>query len=525
MKLFLSTLFIFLFFVGLTAQTIIQIPPGIQDLLCINFHNQYGVSGGYHINFNDTTLPPPPPTEGKIIHTSNGFNWELSSIPANITSIGNIQLTDDQLGYASGSRHDTSVFLKTTDGGASWNNYGDLNYFKSITSQCFIDNYVGFLAVDNKGYAEILKTTKGGASWVIVLSLHDSSKINKIVFGNSSIGFALGTIRDTCILLKTTDGGISWFRNITSATQKIQDITFSDSLTYYFVSQDTFSRAYKTTDAGTTWIRMILNESSFLFRKIDFLPGGNIGFIFWDNLIVGYYKTTDNGNSWTDPYGFDIDYSILATCMAPGNKYYLTIAGIFGGAILLVDGNTPVELGSFESKLFLNSVLLKWTTATEKNNKGFIVQRKFNKGNWQELGFITGNGTSTDIHSYNFSDKLSESGNYLYRLKQIDFDGRVEYSKEVEVSFNSPEKYSLEQNYPNPFNPSTTISYSISLSSKVKIIVYNTLGQSIKVLENGFKNAGNYSANFNAADLPSGIYFYRFEAGKFSQVKKMILIK
>jgi hypothetical protein len=117
------------------------------------------------------------------------------------------------------------------------------------------------------------------------------------------------------------------------------------------------------------------------------------------------------------------------------------------------------------------------------------------------------------------------SGEYSYRLKQIDFDGKIEISKELEVNFNSPQKYSLAQNYPNPFNPSTVISYSLPSSTNVKLIVYNTLGQNVRILENGFKNAGKYSINFDASHLPSGIYFYKLEAGGFSQINKMILLK
>jgi hypothetical protein len=86
-------------------------------------------------------------------------------------------------------------------------------------------------------------------------------------------------------------------------------------------------------------------------------------------------------------------------------------------------------------------------------------------------------------------------------------------------------EFKLNQNYPNPFNPATTISYSLPSASNVKIVIYNTLGQSIKVLENGYRSAGNYSVNFNASDLPSGIYFYRLEAGLFSHVMKMMLLK
>jgi hypothetical protein len=85
--------------------------------------------------------------------------------------------------------------------------------------------------------------------------------------------------------------------------------------------------------------------------------------------------------------------------------------------------------------------------------------------------------------------------------------------------------FNLNQNYPNPFNPNTVISYSLPSSSNVKLIVYNTLGQSIKTLDSGYKQAGNYSINFNASDLSSGIYFYKLEAGQFSQIKKMMLVK
>ena len=72
---------------------------------------------------------------------------------------------------------------------------------------------------------------------------------------------------------------------------------------------------------------------------------------------------------------------------------------------------------------------------------------------------------------------------------------------------------------------STIISYSIPIATNVKLIIYNMLGQVVEVIENGYKNAGNYSVTFSADELPSGIYFYKIEAGQFSQVKKMNLIK
>jgi len=86
-------------------------------------------------------------------------------------------------------------------------------------------------------------------------------------------------------------------------------------------------------------------------------------------------------------------------------------------------------------------------------------------------------------------------------------------------------KYSLEQNYPNPFNPATTIKFSISTSSFVTLKIYNTLGKEVSTLISEKLPAGNYSLNWNAADLPSGIYFYRLIAGSFKQTKKLVLLR
>jgi hypothetical protein len=88
-----------------------------------------------------------------------------------------------------------------------------------------------------------------------------------------------------------------------------------------------------------------------------------------------------------------------------------------------------------------------------------------------------------------------------------------------------PTSYVLEQNYPNPFNPSTKITYSIPTGVDVKLAVYNTLGQEVASLVDGFREAGTYSADFSSASLSSGIYFYTLKAGQFSETKKMVLMK
>ena len=189
---------------------------------------------------------------------------------------------------------------------------------------------------------------------------------------------------------------------------------------------------------------------------------------------------------------------------------------------------TPVELTSFSVFADEDNVLLNWITATETNNKGFEVQRsesKDQKTEWKTAGFVVGNGTSTQTHSYSFTDKNVVSGKYYYRLNQIDFDGTSEYSKEVEVSVNAPAVFALQQNYPNPFNPATIIRYSIPADQHVRLNIYNLLGQKVVTLIDGVQKAGQHEVNFNASNFASGVYIYKLIAGNQSKINKMILMK
>lgn len=187
----------------------------------------------------------------------------------------------------------------------------------------------------------------------------------------------------------------------------------------------------------------------------------------------------------------------------------------------------PTELASFEAKQSANNVALSWSTITETDNLGFDIERRLSTDdNWNKLGFIPGAGNSNSLKEYSYTDQsLSASGNYLYRLKQINSDGSFKYSPEVEVNVTLVIEYSLNQNYPNPFNPSTKISYSIPKNGFVKMILFNPLGEQVETLVSEFQSTGIYNLNFNASKLNSGIYFYKIEVNDFSAVKKMMVLK
>ena len=206
----------------------------------------------------------------------------------------------------------------------------------------------------------------------------------------------------------------------------------------------------------------------------------------------------------------------------------------------------PVELTSFTAEIAEKSVELKWNTATETNNYGFEIERTTTTGHpeqandasspspkngsvaqhdWVRIGFVEGNGTVNAPKSYSFTDK-SANGKTSYRLKQIDRDGKFEYSQTVEMMVvNTPKLFVLEQNYPNPFNPTTAISYQLSASGVTTLKIYDAIGREVATLVNEVKDAGYYSAQFDGARLSSGVYFAKLTSSGKTQMRKLVLMR
>lgn len=265
--------------------------------------------------------------------------------------------------------------------------------------------------------------------------------------------------------------------------------------------------------SGTYWVSLQGN--------MDFPVGGQFG---WTE-----HNQVGNPSVWQNPGGgFGTSCSSwgprVATCGVGAAPYYDMAFRLNGNSVV------PVELTSFTASVIDGNVTLSWSTATETNNSGFEVERSFNGSDFVNVAFVAGNGTSLQIHNYSITDKNLADGNYSYRLKQIDFNGDFEYSKIINVEVTAPVEFSLAQNFPNPFNPSTKITFGLAIDSKVKLSVYNLLGEQVAELLNSNFTAGTHNVSFDASNLNSGVYFYRLDANgidgqNFSSIKKMILAK
>jgi len=464
---------------------------------------------------------------GTILKTTDGGQtWNaLPNVPPN-NAYYSVDFTDAQNGWASAF---SGKIIHTTDGGQTWvNQSSPTNY--DLYSLFFINATTGWAAgglydlyIDDR---IILNTTDGGNTWTVQHGQAYKQPLKSIFFLDENNGYA--TVSDG-VIMYTTNGGNVWVEQQVSSSFPFSDIFFTSTSTGFvvgeYLSLPHYSAIFRTSDGGISWNETSLGTDEILTSVYftDELHGWAVGNDYGNGNIAIVYQTTDGGDNWVSENIPAVD-ALAKVFFVDGTKGW-AVGHL--GTILAYDSQVPVELTYFTANIDDNNVVLNWQTATEKNNSGFEILRSTqNENNWNQIGFVEGHGTTTEGNSYSFADKNLETGSYLYKLIQIDFDGTRNESEIVNADVSSqPKEYSLLQNYPNPFNPSTTIEFSIPESGNVKLVVYNSLGEEVSTLINNYEAAGSYKINFDAAGLPSGLYFYKLSAGNFSEVKKMIFLK
>ncbi|TKJ41572.1 hypothetical protein CEE37_03125 [candidate division LCP-89 bacterium B3_LCP] len=185
------------------------------------------------------------------------------------------------------------------------------------------------------------------------------------------------------------------------------------------------------------------------------------------------------------------------------------------------EATTPVELSAFNANVVEDGVMLTWTTQSEIDCYEWTVLR-----NGDAVSTLPGNGTTVEVHNYSYLDVVG-SGTYTYQLMETDISGATTYSDELTVTVGSVyvTEYNLNANYPNPFNPTTNISFALPNDGVVGLSVYDISGSLVATLVDGFRSAGSYEVTFDATGLTSGVYFYQLNAGDYSSMHKMVLMK
>ena len=388
---------------------------------------------------------------------------------------------------------------------------------KPITGIKFIDANTGWSIADigtgGANYSYILHTTNGGTNW----QLQDSS------FGSSLLALSVVNVNiaycggfdgaATANLHKTTNGGLNWFVIPTPTNMSILDMQFLNKDSGWTVGGSVGADVRTTTDGGLTWQVRISGIAAQTQR------------IFFLNYSTGFcganfdlYKTTNAGMNWTISSSFSQSLQSIfflnqnTGWVGTGNQIqYTSNAGSnWVTQFLPAQGNNNL----YDLFFFNNST----------GYGGTGLNRIFKTTNGgQNWGYQIDTGGSYRI---SFIDSSLGWTCWLGAkiCKTTNGGGAIFYTGFTPQGTNIPSVFTLYQNYPNPFNPVTTVKVDIPKASNIRFVIFDIIG---KVLyeENEYLRAGSYEFKWDASSYSSGVYFYTLISDKFTETKKMLLLK
>ncbi len=503
--------------------------------------------------------------------TDGGESWNNQLNDTTLNGLYDICFADDKNGVAVGSFWKDTLntgylyitVLKTTDGGNNWISHtsGVQGRFCKLS---FTDANVGTVVGSGDSYPIILRTTDGGKNWSNQVR-GSTYSFEDVYFTNANHGVAVGYDWDNYnywnshsgLIVRTTDGGKSWIRQVSGTTLPLWAVCFSDENTGTAVGGDYNGTNWegiilRTTDGGKNWVRQY--SGTYPLYGVCFTDANNGTAVGASRKIL---RTTDGGKNWisqseattTTEYFIEVSFTdanigtvvgedgtILRTTDG-GNHWLKQTSGTSVGleGVCFIDTNTGTAVGwgtilktTDGGNTWINKFSCEYNiydvNFSDENNGTAIgnhVLRTTDGGNtWVTQSILANN----EFHGVCFADALTgwivgSNGTILHTT-----NGGITYVEKEQIN-ETPKDYLLYQNYPNPFNPSTKIQYVLSNKQFVTLKVYDILGKEVTILVNEEKPAGHYQVEFNAASLPSGVYFYRIRAGLFNQVRKMLLIK
>lgn len=495
--------------------------------------------------------------DGIYKSTNSGLSWASSDTGLCAVRVWKLEIKNNLMfaGASSGA-------YRSDDYGNTWTkvlNYNHANRFWSF----LIVSSLEILAGGSNG---IYRSTDGGISWIqfalasVSVKAIKKNPINNYLFAGTTAGVYRSTdnglnwnvvnggltninvndleILPDGVILAATGGGSGVYRSYNNGGLWFSANTGMTSFFVYDLFRDVYGGLYSVT--SQTVFYSDNNSANWAYYNSAAFSGEALSTIFVDSVGNKFI-----GSNFGFYFGLP-DGSWLLAVIGPQNiqsivqdELGFVYLGTLGrGVYKSEESFIPVQLVSFSATIAKNSITLRWITSSELNNFGFEIERKPHSDInwiWEKIGFVDGNGTTSLTNYYSFTEKVSEAGKYLYRLKQIDFDGTFTYSNEIEVEIELPASFILEQNFPNPFNPTTIIGYSIPTDSYVTLSIFNSLGEKVASLVNDFVTAGYHkqewhSLNSSGEQVSSGIYFYRIEMtdvfkNKFSDTKKMLLVR
>jgi hypothetical protein len=453
-----------------------------------------------------------------------------------------------------------------------WLDQFGIGIFKNVVQ----DSQVGLAGLENAlaTNGQSITFTQLFTNWLIANKLDDVSV-------NPAYGYATHTG-----LAKAVSKNTYYNPNIT-ATDTVQPlgaeyITFTSgsNLNITFTTSSAANLVIKAIEEGSGASRVVdvtpnsaFSEPGYgsTYTSIHFvIINTNVSAINSSKIIYSYTATgttptTETELKWdiTEPTGYYSFYAqsdtvcVVFNAVAGGKldsiKVALRRAGSITGGVWQYSGSASVKVTPLGKALAVPITASISTTenvpyAIPYDNWSTVDLRsyKISTNNAFAVGFVIGSDPKTPglmvtdypgqdaYHSYTYmhvDDGVSPAG--WYYLTSTDTSVAIYLirayvslvtgvTQEIELA---PKTFSLSQNYPNPFNPTTLINFAVPKAGRVKIAVYNELGQQVALIADREYSSGNFSVSFDGASLASGVYYYRIEAGSFTQTKKMVLLK
>ena len=498
-------------------------------------------------------------SEGVFLSTNNGDTWALKNNGLPILDVFGYKVTPNiyvlAINPVNGSifAGSTQGLFRSTDYGENWTTVIDSDpergtQVRTILATPSGEIYVGimFTGVIPKG--GICYSNDNGDTWVVKnngLPPHPMF-VESLALGPDGTLYA--SIMGFKGIYHSTDKGDNWLPLPNDIGTPIR-LIFSADGSIFGVG----GFVIKSTDRGVTWSQL----NNIVADQIVYNPINEHLTVY--HYINGFCISTDLGVTWHKTDGippYDVYNRVLA--MAINSKTGMVFVGLTNiedGAttvyrsaqniarIITIDNidilPESIDFGTIQLGSYKDTVLY----VTNRGAIDIVVRYPKAIGN-DALSFFNGlymvssqvgvilKPNETEVFYARFKPTTEGTKNAV--LEIISDIGNLYVNvigngTSQTISIDEPEElptdYSLSQNYPNPFNPTTKIEYSLIEDSKVRLTVYNSLGQEVLTLVNGNQVAGRYTVNVNVKNLPSGIYFYQLQSDNFNAVKKMMLIK
>jgi hypothetical protein len=312
----------------------------------------------------------------------------------------------------------------------------------------------------------IYLSTNDGTSWAKV----DSGLMNLEVNSFAFIGVNLFAGTDGGGVFLSTNNGTSWTLVNSGLPEHSNILCFASNRTSLFAGT-LFDGVYVSTDNGTGWTSV--NSGLFDVRCLT-VSGTNLFAV-----SGGVVLSTNNGANWID---VGLTNTYIYSLAVSGTNLFAGTIGTLGGEVFLSTNNGT-----------------SWTTVDSD---------------------LPGHPSTVYALSVSRTNLYAGTSNGVWRRPLTEMVTAVN-----ETSISMPTQFTLNQNYPNPFNPATNISFNMPIRSFVSLKIFDLIGREVATLISEELSTGSYSKKWNASGLPSGIYFYRLQAGSLTETKKLVLLR